>query len=161
VELPLILWYGCTKETVEGLVMKLCSVGLLVVLVAVACAGPGAARGLEPLVQDLRTGDEPTRVRAVLALGHSGDPHAVEVLRQAVHDESPLVRTHALQALKHLLLSLAHTSRLVTHWLDELLKRVEEQLEAPQVTTVQRPIETPRAAWSSEQSPLAGRKRLK
>src|SRR5919109_1616341 len=120
--------------------MKLCSAGLLVVLVAVACAGPGAARGLEPLVQDLRTGDETTRVRAVLALGHSGDPQAVEVLRQAVHDESQLVRTHALQALKHLLLSLAHTSRLVTHWLDELLKRVEEQLEAPQVTTVQRPI---------------------
>jgi HEAT repeat protein len=141
--------------------MKLCSVGLLVVLVAVACAGPGAARGLEPLVQDLRTGDEPTRVRAVLALGQSGDPQAVEVLRHAVHDESQLVRTHALLALKHLLLSLAHTSRLVTHWLHELLERVEEQLEEPQVTTVKPPTEPPRSAFSSEQPPLAGRKRLK
>jgi HEAT repeat protein len=124
--------------------MKLCWVGILVMLVAVACAGPGAARGLEPLVQDLRTGDEPTRVRAVLALGHSGDPHAVGVLRHAVHDESQLVRTHALQALRHLLLSLTHTSRLVTHWLHVLLEQVEEQLEEPQRTTVQRPIGTPR-----------------
>jgi HEAT repeat protein len=140
--------------------MKLCSAGLLVVFVAVACAGPGAARGLEPLVQDLRTGDEPTRVRAVLALGDSGDPQAVEVLRHAVHDESQLVRTHALLALKHLLLSLAHTSQLVTHWLHELLEQVEEQLEEPHVTTVQPPTEPPRAAFSSEQPPLAGRKRF-
>jgi HEAT repeat protein len=125
--------------------MKLCWVGMLVMLVAVACAGPGAARGLEPLVQDLRTGDEPTRVRAVLALGHSGDPHAVKVLRHALHDESQLVRTHALQALRHLLLSLTHTSRLVTHWLHELLEQVEEQLEEPQRTTVQRPIGTAHA----------------
>ena len=140
--------------------MKLCSVGLLVVLVAVACAGPGAARGLEPLVQDLRTGDEPTRVRAVLALGHSGDPHAVEVLRHAVHDESQLVRTHALLALRHLLLSLAHTSRLVTHWLHELLERIEEQLEEPQGATVKPPTAPPRSAFSGEQPPLAGRKRF-
>ena len=137
--------------------MKLCWVGLLVVSVAVACAGHGAARGLEPLVQDLRTGDEPTRVRAVLALGHSGDPHAVEVLRQAVHDESPLVRQHALQALKQLLLSLAHTSRLVTHWLHDLLERLEE----PHVATVKPLTETPRSALSSEQPPLAGQKRFR
>jgi HEAT repeat protein len=141
--------------------MKLCWGGLLVVLVVVAWVSPGAARGLEPLVHDLRTGDEPTRVRAVLALGHSGDPHAVEVLRHALHDESQLVRTHALQALKHLLLILAHTSRLVTHWLHELLEQVEGQLEAPQVTTVQRPREALRSAFPSEKPPLAGWKRLK
>jgi HEAT repeat protein len=144
-------------EKVEGLVMKLCWVGLLVVLMVVAWVGPGAARSLEPLVQDLKTGDEATRVRAVLALGHSGDPHAVEVLRQAVHDESPLVRQHALQALKHLLLSLAHTSRLVTHWLHELLERLEE----PHVATVKPLTETPRSAFSSEQPPLAGQKRFR
>jgi HEAT repeat protein len=137
--------------------MKLCWVGLLVVLVVVAWVGPGSARGLEPLVHDLRIGDEATRARAVLALGHSGDPRAVEVLRHALHDESQLVRTHALQALRHLLLSLAHTSRLVTHWLHELLERLEE----PHVTTVKPPTETPRSAWSSEQPPLAGRKRFR
>jgi HEAT repeat protein len=121
--------------------MKLCWVGILIVLVVVVRAGPGSARGIEPLVHDLRTGDEATRVRAVLALGHSSDPQAVEVLRHAVHDESQLVRKHALQALKHLLLILAHTSRLVTHWLHELLERVEERLEEPQVTTVKPPTE--------------------
>jgi HEAT repeat protein len=146
------------RDKVEGVVMKLCSAGLLVVFVAVACAGPGAARGLEPLVQDLRTGDEPTRVRAVLALGHSSDPHAVEVLRQAAHDDSQLVRTHALLALKHLLLSLEHTSWLVTYWLHALLAQVEEQLEEPQGTTVKPSTEPPRAALSSEPPPLAGRK---
>jgi HEAT repeats len=141
--------------------MKLCWVGMLVVFVVAAWVGPGSARGIEPLVHDLRTGDETTRVRAVLALGHSGDPQAVEILRHALHDESQLVRNHALQALKHLLLILAHTSRLVTHWLHELLERVEERLEEPQMTTMPRPIESPRSAFSSEKPPLAGRKRLK
>jgi HEAT repeat protein len=140
--------------------MKLCWVGMLVVLVVVAWIGLGSARGIEPLLHDLRTGDEATRVRAVLALGHSGDPQAVEVLRHAVHDESQLVRKHALQALRHLLLILAHTSRLVTHWLHELLERVEERLEEPQVTTVKLPTETPRFTFSSGKPPLTGRQRF-
>ena len=101
-----------------------------------------------------------TRGRGVGGVS-GGDPDAVEVLRHAVHDASPLVRTHALQALRHLLLSLAYTSRFVTHWLHELLERVEEQLQEPRVTTVQRPIDTPRAVFSREQPSLAGSKRLK
>jgi hypothetical protein len=141
--------------------MKLCGVGMLAVLVLVVWVDPGSARGMEPLVHDLRTGYETTRVRAVLALGHSGDPQAVDVLRHALHDESPLVRKHALEALKHLLLTLAHASRLVTHWLHELLERVEKRLEEPQVTTVKGPIETSSSALSSEKPPLAGRKRFK
>jgi hypothetical protein len=36
--------------------MKLRWVGMLVVLVVVAWIGPGSARGIEPLVHDLRTG---------------------------------------------------------------------------------------------------------
>ena len=127
--------------------------GLLIVLVVVAWVGSGSARGLEPLVHDLRTGDEATRVRAVLALGHSGEAQAVEVLREAFHDESPRVRQYARHAFKQLLLRLAQTSRLVTQWLDDLLERLEE----PHVITVQPPTEPPRAAWSSEQLPLAGR----
>jgi HEAT repeat protein len=139
--------------------MKLWWVGMLVVLVVVAWIGPGSARGIEPLVHDLRTGDEATRVRAVLALGHSDDPQAVEVLRHALHDESQLVRKHALQALRHLLLILAHTSRLVTHWLHDLLEHVEERLEESQVTIVQLPSGIPRSAISSEKPPLTGRRR--
>jgi HEAT repeat protein len=120
--------------------------GLLIVLVVMAWVGSGAARGIEPLVHDLRTGDEATRVRAVLALGHSGEADAVEVLREALHDESPLVRQYALHAFKQLLLGLAQTSRLVTQWLDALLERLEE----PHVITVQPPTESPKAVWSRE-----------
>jgi HEAT repeat protein len=120
--------------------------GLLIVLVVMAWVGSGAARGIEPLVHDLRTGDEATRVRAVLALGHSGEADAVEVLREALHDESPLVRQYALHAFKQLLLGLAQTSRLVTQWLDALLERLEE----PHVITVPPPTESPKAVWSRE-----------
>jgi HEAT repeat protein len=135
--------------------MKLYWGGMYVVLVVMAWVGSGSARGIEPLVYDLRTGgDEAPRVRAVLALGHSGDAQAVEVLRHALHDESQLVRTHALQAFKHLLLMLAHSARLVTDWLDELLDRLEE----PQVTTVKPLTEPPRSAFSSEKRSLTGRK---
>ena len=115
--------------------MKRYGVGMLIVLVVIAWVDSGSARDIEPLVHDLRTGDEATRVRAVLALGHSGDPQAVEVVRDALHDESPLVRQYALQAFKQLLLMLAQTSRLVTQWLDDLLERLEE----PHVTTVKPP----------------------
>jgi hypothetical protein len=132
--------------------MKRYGIDMLIVLIVIAWVGSGSARGLEPLVHDLRTGDEATRVRAVLALGHSGDAQAVEVLREALHDESPRVRQYALHAIKQLLLRLAQTARLVTQWLDTLLER----LEAPHVITVQPPTETPRSAWSSEQLPLAG-----
>jgi HEAT repeat protein len=118
--------------------------GLLIVLIVMAWVGSGSARSIDPLVHDLRTGDEATRVHAVLALGDSGDPQAVEVLRQAFHDESPLVRQYARQAFKQLLLRLAQTARLVTQWLDALLERLEE----PHVTTVQPPAETPHAAVS-------------
>jgi hypothetical protein len=131
--------------------------GLLIVLVVIAWVGSGSARDIEPLVHDLRTGDEATRVRAVLALGHSGDPQAVEVVREAFHDENPRVRQYALHAIKQLLLMLAQTSRLVTQWLDDLLERWEE----PHVITVQPPTEPPRSAWSSEQLPLAGRMRVR
>jgi HEAT repeat protein len=123
----------------------------------IAWVGSGSARGLELLVHDLRTGDEATRVRAVLALGHSGDPQAVEVVREAFHDESPRVKQYARHALKQLLLRLAQTSRLVTQWLDALLER----WEVPHVITVQPPTETPSAAWSSEQLPLAGQMRVR
>ena len=133
--------------------MKRCWGGLLIVLMVMAWVGSGSARGLEPLVHDLRTGDEATRVRAVLALGHSGEAQAAEVLREALHDESPRVRQHARHAFKQLLLGLAQTSRLVTQWLDDLLERWEE----PHVITVPPPTEPPRSAWSSEQLPLAGR----
>jgi hypothetical protein len=126
--------------------MKRYGVGVLIVLVVMVWVGSGAAHGIESLVHDLRTGDEATRVRAVLALGHSGDAHAVEVLRDALHDESPLVRQYALQAFKHLLLMLAQTSRLVTQWLDALLERLEE----PHVITVQPPTEPARRMVSRQ-----------
>jgi HEAT repeat protein len=119
---------------------------MLIVLIVMAWVGSGSARNIEPLVHDLRTGDEATRVRVVLALGHSGEGHAVEVVRDAVHDESPLVRQYALHAFKQLLLRLAQTSRLVTQWLDDLLERLEE----PHVITVKPPTEPPRAAWSRD-----------
>jgi HEAT repeat protein len=126
--------------------MKWCWGGILIVLVVIAWVGSGSARGLEPLVHDLKTGDEATRVRAVLALGDSGDAQAVEVVRDAFHDESPLVRQYARHAFKQLLLRLAQTSRLVTQWLDDLLDRWEE----PHVITVQPPTESPKAVWSRE-----------
>jgi HEAT repeat protein len=124
--------------------MKPCWVGLLALLVLAIWVGSGNAHGIDPLVQDLKTGDEPTRIRAIIALGQSGDPTAAEVLRAAQDDESHLVRQYARHALMDLLRILAHTSRLVTRWLDELLARTEERLEVPQRTMVQPTIENPR-----------------
>jgi HEAT repeat protein len=124
--------------------MKLCQVGMLALLVIAAWVGPGDASGIDPLIQDLKTGDEPIRIRAVVALGQSGDPAAVEVLREALHDESRLVRQYALHALTDLLRILEHTSRLVTRWLHDLLGRLEQGLEESQTTAAEQPISTTR-----------------
>jgi HEAT repeat protein len=120
--------------------MKPCRVSILALVVLAVWVGSGSARDVEALAQDLRTGDEATRVRAILALGQSDDPRAVEVLREALNDESQLVRKHALQALNHLLLALEHTSRLVARWLQELRERVNQRLGEPPVIRVRRPI---------------------
>jgi HEAT repeat protein len=124
--------------------MKPYRVGMLALLVWVAWVGPGFARGIDPLIQDLKTGDETTRIRAVVALGHSGDPTAVEVLREALNDESRLVRQYAIQALTDLLRILEHTSHLVTRWLHDLRVRFEQRLEEPQTIAAQKSLSTTR-----------------
>jgi HEAT repeat protein len=131
----------------EGLLMNLMKryrVGLLVLLIVAAWVGPGSTSGIDPLIQDLKTGDEPTRIRAVVALGQSGDPTAVEVLRNALHDESHLVRQYALHALTDLLRILEHTSRLVTRWLHDLLGQLEQRLEDRPMTPAKKPVSTTR-----------------
>jgi hypothetical protein len=124
--------------------MKPCWVGILALLLWAAWVGLGTARDLNPLIQDLKTGDEPTRIRAVVALGHSGDPTAVEILREALNDESQLVRKYALHALTDLLRILEHTSRLVTRWLRDLLGQLEQGLAESQMTGAKKPIVTTR-----------------
>ncbi len=120
--------------------MKPYWIGLLALLVWVASVGSAGASGIDALIQDLRTGDEATRIRAVVALGNSADPQAVEALHEALHDESRLVRQYALHALKDLLEILERTSRLVTRWLHDLVDRLEQQLEEPQTTAAKHPF---------------------
>ncbi|HXH14494.1 MAG TPA: HEAT repeat domain-containing protein [Alphaproteobacteria bacterium] len=120
--------------------MKPYWIGLLALLVWVASVGSGGASGIDALIQDLRTGDETTRIRAVVALGDSADPKAVGALQEALHDESRLVRQYALHALKDLLQILERTSRLVTRWLHDLVDRLEQQLEEPQTTAAKHPF---------------------
>lgn len=109
--------------------MRQRQVWIISLLIVVAWMSAGYASDIDALIQDLKNGDESTRIRAVVALGQSGDPQAVEVLREAMHDESQLVRKYALYALRDLLQVLERTSRLVTRWLHDLLDRVEQQLE--------------------------------
>jgi hypothetical protein len=122
----------------EGWLMKLYWIGIVVLLIMGAWAGHGSAGDLAPFIHDLKTGDESTRIRAVMALGESGDPHAVDALREALQDDSRLVRQYALHALMDLLRILEHTSRLVTRWLHELRDRFAQPVEEPQTTAVKR-----------------------
>jgi HEAT repeat protein len=122
--------------------MKPCRVGMFALLVVAVWVGPGYARGIDSLIQDLKTGDETTRIRAVVALGRSGDPAAVESLREALSDESRLVRQYALHALTDLLRVLEHASHLVSRWLHDLREQLEQRLEGPQTTAVRRSIPT-------------------
>jgi urease accessory protein UreH len=120
--------------------VKPCWVGIVVLLVLAVWVSSGSTSSIDPLIEDLKTGDETTRVRAVVALGHSRDPQAVEALREALHDESGLVRQYALHALADLLRILEHTSQSFTRWLRDLRDRLEQRLDEPQMATAPKSI---------------------
>jgi HEAT repeat protein len=128
----------------EGQFVKPYWVGVVALLVLAAWVSPGFANGIDSLIEDLKTGDEATRLRAVVALGHSGDPKAVGTLREALHDESRVVREYALRALADLLQILEHTSQSLAHWLRDLRARLEQRLEEPQMATAPKSIRTRR-----------------
>jgi len=58
----------------------------------------------------IRIGRDRLRRNAAVALGNSRDPQAIPVLKDAINDDSELVRSHSRWALDHLLSQLRTTT---------------------------------------------------
>jgi HEAT repeats len=80
---------------------------------------------LRPLIDDLKSADTETALKAVTELGASGDIRAVPPLLEALGDARGVVRQSAVKALQHLVKALDDVYIVVKHWLQSLINKLQ------------------------------------
>ena len=114
---------------------------LLASLLVVGAITASHGDEFQRLIQDLRSTDEETRMKAVKALGESGEMRALKPLLEALRDDSVVVREHALEALRNLVKVLSDVYRLMRWWLQDLLNRLGVSPQE-QGIPVEKPVRT-------------------
>jgi HEAT repeat protein len=79
---------------------------------------------LQPLLDDLASTDMDTRLKAITALGESGEVRAVPPLIAALNDEHDVIRQYAAEALRNLARVLDDAYAVVKRWLQSLINRL-------------------------------------
>jgi HEAT repeat protein len=94
---------------------------------------------LRPLINDLKSADTETVLKAITELGTSRDIRAVPPLLDALRDERGVVRRSAVEALQHLVRALDDVYIVVKRWLQSLINKL--QLDpSGEVITVDQPV---------------------
>jgi HEAT repeat protein len=114
---------------------------LLTSLLVVGAMTTSHGDEFQRLIQDLRSSDEASRMKAVKALGQSGEMRALNPLLEALKDDSALVREHALEALRNLVKVLSDVYRLMRWWFQDLLNRLGISPQE-RVIPVEKPVRT-------------------
>src|SRR5262249_15567969 len=78
---------------------------------------------LRPLINDLKSADAETVLKAIEGLGKSGDIRALPALLDVLRDERSVVRQYAVEALQHLVRALDDVHIIVKHWLQSLINQ--------------------------------------
>jgi HEAT repeat protein len=86
--------------------------------------GPAYADQLRPLLNDLKSADTATVLKAIEGLGESGDIRAVPPLLEALRDKRGVVRQYTVEALQHLVQALDDGYLVVKRWLQSLINRL-------------------------------------
>jgi HEAT repeats len=97
---------------------------LLAALPLTSAIGLAYADQLRPLINDLKSADVDTALKAVTDLGESGDIRAVSPLLDALRDERDAVRQSAAEALQHLVRALDDVYIVVKRWLQALINKL-------------------------------------
>jgi hypothetical protein len=97
---------------------------LLAALLLTSDISPAYADRLRPLIDDLKSADVETALKAISALGESGDIRAVSPLLDALRDERAAVRQSAAEALQHLVRALDDVYLVVKRWLQALINKL-------------------------------------
>jgi HEAT repeat protein len=92
---------------------------------------------LRSLINDLRSADTQTRLKAIKGLGESGDIRALSPLLKALHDERGVVRQHAIAALQRLAQTLDEVYIIVKRWLQALIHQLRHDPPDGVITATQ------------------------
>lgn len=108
---------------------------MVTVIVALLLLGmwhaPGEADNLDRLLHDATSGTPHVRLKALQALGNSGDVRAVQPLLAALQDLDPTIRSCAIAALQSLVRTLQGVYDAVAQWLDALLASLGISVSPP------------------------------
>lgn len=99
-----------------GLVILFIAIGLVS---TVATATP--TTHMDRWLQDVTSTSETVRIKALNALGQSGDRRALQPLLTALRDANPSIQQHAKAALKKLAQTLDQTYRHLAEWINTWL----------------------------------------
>jgi HEAT repeat protein len=116
---------------------------LLAALLLTSTIDLAYADELRPLINDLKSADTPTALKAITGLRESGDIRAVPPLLTALRDERGVVRQAAVEALQHLVRALDDVHIIIKRWLQSLINKLRLD-PSDDVITVEQPIAHPR-----------------
>jgi HEAT repeat protein len=113
----------------------------LVALSLMQGTGLADASQLRPLINDLKSADTETALKAVKGLGESGDIRAVPPLLGALRDERDVMRQYAVEALQHLVRALDNVYIVAKRWLQSLINQLQPAPADGVVTTARQPLD--------------------
>jgi HEAT repeat protein len=113
----------------------------LAVLLLTYTSGLADADQLRPLINDLKSADTETTLKAIEGLGESGDIRAVPLLLKALRDERDVVRQYAIEALQRLVRTLDDMYIVVKHWLQSLINQLRHDPSDGVITAVRWPLD--------------------
>ena len=97
---------------------------LLATMLLTNTIGLAYADQLRPLINDLKSADTATVLKAIRGLGESGDIRAVPPLLEALRDKRGVVRQYTVEALQHLVQALDDGYIVVKRWLQSLINKL-------------------------------------
>jgi hypothetical protein len=104
--------------------MRTRSLILLALLLLTSGIDLSYADRLRPLIDDLRSTDTDTKLKAIKSLGESGDIRAVPPLLAVLRDERGVVRQYAVEALQNLARVLDDVYAVVKRWLQSFINKL-------------------------------------
>jgi hypothetical protein len=95
---------------------------------------PTVADDIDRLSREATSGSLQVRLRALQALGHSGDLRALQPLLMALHDDDTTIRACAIAALQSLVRALKGLYDTVAQWIEALLATLQSPAREPPPT---------------------------
>ncbi len=96
---------------------------------------------LQPLIDDVKSAETATALKAIKGLEDSRDIRALPPLLAALRDERGVVRQYAVEALQHLVRTLDTVYYVAKRWLQSLIDQLRSDPSDSVVTTVRRPLD--------------------